>query len=477
MQNTTKKLSNRFPSGLTLAECLFAMAIMLVGLIGIASMVPFAGRQAATSYSVVHSLSTGQNAIEIAKSGQVLRPRTNNPWLYIDDSASALVDSQYFVSADRLYQTIYTSRLNGSVNPDDRFVAANTSLGIGFCMDPNFWGHQARYTAVLRFNDWGYYRRSVFPFYSESYPTNFFPFGASPVFSTPRLSRISLRDPIGPDGNGNNGWLREAAAIAVASAGPGDLVQETPETDRSSAPLRNFTKKDVTGSIEDGSLISSLQRGSGDTNPSWLATIVPTDETPIATPDGGDLPITPEVYDLSIVVFSKRDVRELVFDPLDPADYNNFNAAQQPAKSERLAKIDFTNPIEAANSSTFGITLSNDIRVGLNCKVGDWIMLSRYRSYPDNVNPSRTFSRQQHLWYRILSASAETTSGSIVSCDVRLSGQPWNWSLSELEWYRDHNLIPPNPFPPPLTGLPQAIATLIPNVINVYQTQIRMSGF
>lgn len=465
-------------SGLTLAECLFAMAIMLVGLVGIAAMVPFAGRQAADSYSIVQTLAAGQNTIAVAESAQVFRPSTSTPWQFIDDSAATTVDSRdtYFVSAERLYQQLYVSSLPAGHNPAQRYTVANTALGTSFCMDPNFWGHQARYNAwrgashrkVLA-DDWGYYRRTRFPYYNETYPVNYYPFSTGATATTPRLARVSLRDPMGSDMNGNNGWLREPAAKIVSSSGGGDVTKEIAEKDKSYGPLRGFA------SSGNSALVSSIQAGSGASSPSWLATLVPTDGTPVASPTDAVLPFYPETFDLSVVVFSKRDVRELVFE--DSAEYDTFMTDPVPTTSERITDVAFLNPLEASTSSTFSIRLQTDERVGLRCRVGDWIMLSRYRVYR-NVITGVQFSRQQHEWYRMLSVTAEETltgpfGNTLVACEARVSGKPWGWSLSEGEWFRDQGI---NSLPN-LSLMPPAVATLVPNVINVYQRTLKIGSF
>lgn len=464
-------------SGLTLAECLFAMAIMLVGLLGIAVMVPFAGRQAADSYALVQTLAAGQNTIAVAESAQVFRPSTSMPWQFIDDSAETAVDSRdtFFVSVERLYQQLYVSSLPAGHNAIQRYNAANTALGTGFCLDPNFWGHQARYNAwrgpshrkVLA-NDWGYYRRTRFPYYNETYPANYYPFSTGATATTPRLARVSLRDPGGSDMNGNNGWLREPAAKIVSSSGGGDVTKEVAEKDKSYGPLRGFA------SSANSALVSSIQAGSGASNASWLATIVPTDETPIASPTNSALPFYPETFDLSVVVFSKRDVRDLVFE--NATAYDTFMTDPFPATSERIADVAFLNPFEASTSSTFSIRLQTDERVGLRCRVGDWIMLSRYRVFR-NAATGALFRRQQHEWYRMLSVTAEETltgpfGNTLVACEARVYGKPWGWSLSEVEWFRDQNLAPPN-----LNLMEPAVATLVPNVINVYQRTLKIGSF
>jgi hypothetical protein len=87
------------------------------------------------------------------------------------------------------------------------------------------------------------------------------------------------------------------------------------------------------------------------------------------------------------------------------------------------------------------------------------------------------FSRQQHEWYRLLSVTAEETAtgafgNPIVSCEVRVSGKPWGWSMSEGEWFRDQGMTSlPN-----LNTMPPAVATLVPNVIKVYQRTLKVGG-
>ena len=218
---------------------------MLIGLIGIAAIVPFAGRQTADSYQIVQTLATGQNTIEFANSNQVFRPSLSAPWQLIDDGAANPTDSAktFFVSMDRLYGTLYSESLPSSPTLLQQFIIANSVLGTGFCMDPYFWGNQFRYSFKLPVsgaNSWGNFRRTRFPFYNESFPQSYDPFGTGATQTTPRLLRVSLRDPSGADVNGNNGWLRMDASRLIANMGGGDVTSSTPESDKSAAPLRTF---------------------------------------------------------------------------------------------------------------------------------------------------------------------------------------------------------------------------------------------
>ncbi len=460
------------------------MTIMLIGLIGIAAMVPFAGRQAADSYRIVQSLATGENAIEFANSNQVLKPLLSAPWQVVDDGASTNPDSvnTFFVSTERLYSHLYAEFSPATLTPQQQYETANAVLGVGFCMDPGFWGNQTRYPnwngqPKLSASSWGNFRRTRFPFYNESYPSSFNPFDTASMQTTPRLLRITLRDPLGADANGNNGWLRLGASRLLAIMNGGDVTPASPETDKSGGPLRSFTKTEIIGP-SNGEIISSLQGGSTGATGTWLATIVPSDESPVversAFPTTA-LPFVPEDFDLSIVVFGKRDVRELIFEDL--AAYNSFSTSLVPLASEKLVGVSFPTPIEAMSSSTFDVDLSTDQAVGLKSKVGDWLMLSRDKNLVE-AKFGWIAKRQYHSWYRIISVSEESFSTGpfgniIVTNQVRLSGKPWGWTISELDSFRDRKVVLPGFSTPPF---PVTVGTLVPHVINVYQRSLNISS-
>ena len=464
-------------SGLTVVECLFAMAIMLVGLIGIAAIVPFAGRQASDSYRIVQCLATGENTIEFANSNQVFRPSLSTPWQVVDDGNAAIPDSSstFFVSMESLYTTLYREVRPAMPTIQQEYEAANAVLGVGVCMDPNFWGNQNRYTNKLAARSWGNFRRTRFPFYHESYPRNFDPFApfdTGATQTTPRLLRISLRDPLGADGNGNNGWLRFGASRALANMNGGDVTKLDPEADKSGGPMRSFTT-----SLTNGQVISALQGASTASTGTWMATIVPSDESPIVEATAfptTTLPFVPESYELSIVVFGKRDARELVF--ADAAAYTAFDAARVPAVSERLAAV-IKFSTEAMFSSTFDVDLATDEAVGLKNRIGDWIMLSRDKIIVEARN-GWIGRRQNHGWYRVISVSEESVSlgpygNSIVENRVRLAGRPWGWTMSELDSFRERQVYDVNFVAP---SFPTTVATLVPHVINVYQRSLNISS-
>jgi hypothetical protein len=486
IQQIEKRNSPRH--GLTVVECLFAMTIILVGMVGVAFIVRFAGRQAVDSYKITQGLAAGENAIAFSNSHQALQPSLSQPWQIVDDGTATTTNSanSYFGTMERLHSYRYQNAISGSPTPMVMARIANGVLGTGYCMDPLFWGSQTRYGSKLGARSWDNIRPSLFPFYHMDYPSNFDPFGTGGTSYTPRLTRVTLRDP-SPDLSGNNGWLKLPAARKLALASGGDLSTATPEQDQSFGPVRNMTT-----SVGDGSPLTSIQGVEAISNCTWLATLVPADETAIVEPTmvplpTSGLPFVPEFYELSVVVLAKRDVREIAF-PEGPGPtysnvqgYSDFKTLGEPPVSERLLSVSFPNAAEAQTSGTFEIELSADATVSSSVRVGDWLMLSR-ETYVEPV--SDTLSRRsRHKWYRIIGVH-ETNNltgplgNAIFSKVVRVSGIPWGMTLNEYEKIENERIrralagLPV--FTPP--AFPQTVATLLPNVITVYQRTFKASN-
>ena len=448
--------------GLTVLEVMFAMVIVLTGLIGVAAMVPFAIRQAEDSYRINHALSAGENALAVFNSQSIVQPRLDAAWQFVDDEFAA-VDSAlvagtwgHFYQGSE-YRNNYVGRGLNTGMPAEIARLQNQMIGTGFCIDPLFWASQTRVRVPKL--AWGNYRRSRFPFYQETMPNSFEPLENSMGSPTPRLRRISLADPL-PTGTGNGGWLRLPAAIQVATVSGGDVVTAQPEEDRSSAPLRG-EYVDATGA-----LIQSLTNGS---TVSWMATLTPSDSTPIITPGSLNLTINPppiemlpESYDLAVVVFGKRDVRE----ELDPTA---IVASGIVPSSERIANM-IPVGTEYLNSGTFDIDLAAGASVDPGMKIGDWVMLSRYVHSDPYDQTVGTAIRERHKWYRVISVGADDA----FPVRVRLAGEPWGFLEHELKTISNRRLLDPSlPFP----TVPKTAVTMLKNVIQVYQRSITTKAF
>ena len=464
-------LSNRGASGLTVVEVLFAMLVILVGLVGVAAMVPFAIRQAADSYNMTHGLAAGENALGVMKSQSIVQPRLDAPWQFIDDEWSTSDSAGWIAGSwnDYYQGNEYKKRIlalglsapyDTPANRNAIAFVQNQMLGTSFCIDPLFWGYQERVRIGMGAR--GNYRRTRFPFYREGMPNSFDPFDTTTGFDTPRMRRVTLVDPLGPNAAGNSGWLRLPASLQLSAVSGGDIVPAQPEVDKASAPLR--------GEYVDGAG-ALLQSPSNAGSVSWMATLTPSESTAIIRP--GDLDVSmmpagyppieiiPESYDLSVVVFGKRDVRE----KLDPSTLIV-------PESERLGLFSATD-VEYLSSGTFDIDINSGSNVDPKIRMGDWLMLSRY-VFSDVYNPSNYKSgaiRERHKWYRVLSVGSDDTFPK----SVRLSGQPWDFTEQELSAARTARLL--NNTLPILPTMPKTSVTLLKNVIQVYQRTVYLQTY
>lgn len=463
-------------NGLTVIEVLFAMVIVLVGMVGIATIIPFAGRQAADSYAITHGLVAGENTLAIFKSKTSVQPRLEAPWQLVDDVSASDADcsSSWFVSMRDLYNHLLAVEANKNpalytINAGDNAATQaqkrlnismlqNRIISLGFCVDPLFWGYQPRPTTRIGQFDAGVYRRTRFPFYHELCDaTNLTLMNAS-LPGTPRLIRVSFRDPLaGLDPNGRNGWLRLPASLRMASAATGDVQVATPDSDKSLGPVR------ATRWASDLSLIESPTSASP---VSWMATVTPTEGTQIIKPDDvkvvvGALPseigALPEAFDVAVVVFNRRDVRA----SLDPA------TGIIPS-SERLTYVSAFGQ-DALVSGTFDIELSADSRVDPKIRVGDWLMLSR-NIHDDPTDLSSPVARQRHRWYRIINLSGTDT----FPRRMRVSGAPWDRTQLEVETLLKNGVPAANINNTSIIPLPTTVATLVKDVVQVYERTIEL---
>ncbi len=292
-------------SGVTVLEVLFAVGIILVGLVGIAAMVPFAARQASQSYQISHGLATGANTLASFKGDLMVKPSIDRPWVLADDyyaktspnlSHSGWVFSSepnwvlqaplgatnqsYYGSLERLYDgnaarnvSLYryhmdsilsAGELNG--NPREQVaLAQNRALGQGFCIDPYFFAEQLKIPRLdapdqkVYRGAWGNFRRSRFPFYDELYPVSMNPleFPRAAEFRTPRLLRVSFRDSSLPMAAPSDpltqrvwldkAWIRNDPAKLIASGDSRDINANKSE-DRT-ATHRQFQLPDDVGNI------------------------------------------------------------------------------------------------------------------------------------------------------------------------------------------------------------------------------------
>jgi hypothetical protein len=246
----------------------------------------------------------------------------------------------------------------------------------------------------------------------------------------------------------------------------GDLVQVSPDRNRASAPMRAVYPAAATGSPLVGSPVSP------DTT-SWLMTVTPSESTPIIPLtktqqnfDGtvrSNRPVEiPRIYNLAVVVFSKRDVRD-INPTMDPA------LGTLPSSERVLRVSDIAS--DALTSGTFTITVEGSSSISPRIKIGDWLMMSRYTSQellPRVAANPTIIARQVHRWYRVVGITGEETFPRV----IRVSGKPWNWTDGEISDRRERGL----PFPtlPPSPATIETHAVLLKDVVQVYERQVEL---
>jgi hypothetical protein len=455
--------------GLTLLEVIFAMVVILVGMVAVATLIPLAGRQAEDSYQITQGLAAGESALAVFNSTKVVQPSLESPWCVVDDIANT---EHSIASIRSLYDRI-ADTFPVPANSTEAAVAQNESIGIGFCIDPLFWGFQSRVrNDRLRFP----LNRTRFPFVESNIsPVTLQP-GQPNAPRVPRLIRGSLTD---PNAVFPGSWLRQPAAVNLATSFGGDLIQ--PETkNKALGPIRSIRFSGDPGNP----LINSP---SAPQQTSWLMTVTPADSTPIIplnrafeTWDGvGNGPGTvvanrpvqlPNLFDVSLVVLAKRDVRE-VFSMIPGA---NANAVPTNLPTnERVVRVTGVSN-DSLNSGTFFINITAHPNVDAKVKVGDWIMLSRFAKLEvlpraANRNNATYVSRQIHRWYRIVGI---TGTEGVFPITLRLYGKPWNWTEGEISDLQARGLS--LPIIPPRPPVFETHGVILKDVVAVYERQIEL---
>ena len=485
----------RSRKGLTLLEVIFSMVVLLVGLVAIVFLIPLAGREAEDSQQITQGLAAGESALALFNTANIAQPTLESPWCLIDDVGVI----EYPISGMKDAYNTVGALLPAPIDPTQAAVNQNRVAGLGFCVDPLFWGFQqpGRNTIPAPFF------RTRFPYlFDHTNPVTMVA-DQQTIPPAPRLLRCSLTSPIG-------GWLRQPAAVAIATMYGGDIVQPSSTKNKAIGPLRSV----YVGT--DGALISTPNSSQ---QASWLATITPSDSNPPITFDraaeqvamtglksAANVPLDiPRLYDVALVVFSKRDAREL----------NSITAvANQTPPVSGIPKGEVVfNVIEitddALNSGSFNVTVQGSPGTDSEIRAGNWLMMSRF-TFEDILprvaselsgRPTRFYKRQIHRWYRIIAVSE----GSAGMRGLRLSGKPWGWTEREIEMmqaypnarsrYLNPNQPPYPPIVPPLMtnttnrrgpvfpldleltrdNIPPVIqAVVLKDVVQVYERQMEL---
>lgn len=458
----------RTRSGLTMLEVIFSMVVILIGLVSIAFLIPLAGREAEDSQQITQGLAAGESALALFNTASLAQPTLESPWCLVDDIGIA----EHSVNGMRDAYNIIGRTFPVPQNATQAAVAQNEAVGIGFCIDPLFWGFQNRAGNTVPQP----FFRTRFPFlFDNSDPVSMI--ADTQIRRAPRLLRGSLSDPqLAIPGS----WLRQPAAVRLATMYGGDLVQPSSSKNKAIGPLRSV----YVGS--DGSIMSTPTAAQ---QPSWLATITPSENTPVISLDRvtgmyqqsvvANQPLDiPRLYDVALVVFSKRDAREIAATAvITPGNFQQGTPSQvmNVPTSERVVRVvGISN--DAIESGTFNITVNGYPTMDAKIKAGDWVMMSRFAMRDllprpaNNANVTQV-ARQVHRWYRIISVT-----GDSYPLSLRVAGKPWGWTEGEISDMLEKGMTLPTLPPTPGTGQGtyETQAVILKDVVQVYERQMEL---
>jgi len=396
--------------GVTIIEVLFAIGVILIGLLGVLAVIPIAGRDAgeAIRLDAANRIAAGiadelqardlasldglvyvdndpSQADDFLTTSQILTPFVNypaenaptnlgNPWRSLGEVIDAPVVPNTTGSGPP------NIRIKGLDSPGlaSRFPGSGptyrTTRMASFCLDPDFFSKNA--TGALG-GTRNAYQPSRFPYYSEWYSgvtdpaANLGSVGAMPPM--PRMYRV------GAGGTSGGGGAFAASVIADAlTHADGSLMMYRPK-DKTLAPSQVMNNLDVAGAT------AGSRRSPG--RYTWLATVTP----PLDNSNH---------YNVTVVVIESREAFANLYDaasapPVSSADVN-------PA-SERVFWV--TNPVQLG--STIEVTAYGPNTVDDSIRVGQWVMLSRQVYQTSNGfptgNPVQPHPTQPavHRWYRV----------------------------------------------------------------------------
>jgi hypothetical protein len=216
--------------GVTVVEVLFAMFVILFGLVGLAAIIPMAARQANDSYAMVHGAASMDNIVQELRGRGTIEPTQQQPWWMPNDyttdpftgvaypttpvgisdaqpfTTQPLIRSRTFTNLQSVFSYLQQRALSELPMGDpNRFVRGQREgLAQGFCIDPVFcatqfrdsWNYSTAYTNDRGSATQGFMRRTRMPFFDESVGLNgagFYASSGASQFNFPRLVRVSYQ--------------------------------------------------------------------------------------------------------------------------------------------------------------------------------------------------------------------------------------------------------------------------------------------
>ena len=391
---------NRFQfnknAGVTVIEVLFAAGIAVFGLIGIASLIGVAGRQASQANEVAEAqaLSNSWYADFVTRGFN-----DSSQWRWFNDQLGGAFAAKFVAYSASGTPSSFTS------TPSTR-----TAYRHAVCIDPTFFADATNITAMSPPNTFGSgqaYRPGLFPYYQDNFdpltsPVATIDFPTHPNFlnvDMPRLLRVSLASSATSVAAG----IMSESLVEQLFQSHDDLGPVQDEEDKTLAAIRFI-------GAGGGKLLSK-----GEYN--WFATLSPREFA--SSLEFGNSS-QEKLYTLDVVVMHRRDRQFFI-----PASGGVENIPQ----GERLLAVtppfvsgSATNYLPFTGGSGGRVVMSASIEVSDKIHIGDWVMLARHQD--------ATVSRSTVVrWYRVIGLDAEPTlTAATWSRNVILDGPDWVFS-------------------------------------------------
>jgi hypothetical protein len=455
----------------TVLEVLFATVVIVVGLLGIASLIPFAARDAqeANNHNQALSLGLGWADSFFARGLHIPIPdssETQLRWTWLQDFPP--------VGSSR-WSPYITSGVTGTYSQ----TGGNTGNvrriwgHLPVCLDPML---MTSPSALVRINDGtaygtreGSYRLSVFPYFNDRHDPAEDPLGAPTLTSDqPRMVRMSVgtinaAGAIIPsvralvsnifgssDDQVDNSFIDPNAETVNASAANYDPRAARDDKDQLPAD-RLFSLGGANGNVP----LKAQTQG----RYTWMATIVP--EEPL--PEEISTAALATTYSSSP---AKSGLLSLLILHRHSSEYIPVGSTDKPT-GERITRV---YPLSGnfVGGSGGRVRLVSNVNTDSELRVGDWIMLGR-----DYIRDANNLPYPFFRWYRIIGVDEGAQVGPLSS--IRPAGVPEILGTPSIDvWGRDVVLEGPDFAFGEMGGLSTAThGTIVSGVITAIERKIR----
>ena len=495
----------------TIMEVMFAIGIMMVGLVGIASLIPLAARQASDSRVLTQATSLSQNAYREFLARSMHAPSVERPWLLCEDRDLSSQNGITHFSQPSNYYTKWNTPAyipirsfkelvyyqagieQGSLaqNPKNLSESAGYGARFSYCIDPMFMASQP--TVARAVGSEYEYRRSRFPYYMDTLNPLASP--TSPEHNwvaQPRMIRVTIPATdaattlvaLEPGvGTGVNLPMRPKLAERLFS-NLDNLSVVVNDTDRSLNGVRGLY------TVPNGTEPPALAQMASSQDLSWMATLSPLEQ---------DTLYAQNTYTLSVVMFNNRD--RTFAAPVDSMagalDTGSLPTGEIIAYAEPSiipngstppmgSMAPYTREYSYGGANGFSVNLfgyagpgmvdaAGELRRELRIKVGSWIMLSRrfYFSATGDTRADTARSKDIFKWYRVVGVGSSPD--ILPNATLPTVADPLGNTMSQSIWRQQVQLVGPDWAFRQDTGLfLPTTATIVPGVVSVYERIVTM---